>query len=106
MSILLLKLIVEWEFGMTFTFSKYFFPFMAFSTFTCAKCFMNYATTALTSERNTTSYCSKWQVYLNLSATGVEGDDSDDVTAVGVGLEAACCVAGIIKLEMIHTNSR
>lgn len=36
--------------------------------------------------------------YLNLSATSVEGDDSDDVSAVGVFLEAAGDVGGVTEL--------
>ena len=44
--------------------------------------------------------------YLDLSATSVEGDDSDDMSAVGVSLEAADGVGGVIESQMILTESR
>ena len=44
--------------------------------------------------------------YLDLSATSIEGDDSDDVGAVGVSLEAADGVGGVIESQMILAESR
>lgn len=43
--------------------------------------------------------------YLDLSATRVEGDDADDVSAVGVRLEAAGSVGGVTELQMILVES-
>lgn len=43
--------------------------------------------------------------YLDLSATSVEGDDSDDVSAVGVSLEAAGGVGGVIEPQVILMDS-
>lgn len=44
--------------------------------------------------------------YLDLSATSIEGDDCDDVSAVGESLEAAGSVAGVIEPQMILMESR
>lgn len=44
--------------------------------------------------------------YLDLSAASVEGDDADDVSAVGVSLEAAGGVGGVIEPQMILMESR
>lgn len=43
--------------------------------------------------------------YLDLSATSVEGEGSDDVSAVGVCLEAAGDVAGVTESQVILVNS-
>ena len=43
--------------------------------------------------------------YLDLSAASVEGDDGDDVSAVGVALEAAGGVAGVTEPQMVLTES-
>lgn len=43
--------------------------------------------------------------YLDLSATGVERDDADDVSAVGVSLQAAEGVAGLTETQLILTES-
>ncbi len=43
--------------------------------------------------------------YLDLSATSVEGDDSDDVSAVGVSLEAAGGVGGVTEPQTILMES-
>lgn len=45
-------------------------------------------------------------LYLNFSATSIKGDDSYDMSAVGMGLEAADCVAGVIKAQMILMESK
>jgi len=44
--------------------------------------------------------------YLDLSATRVEGDDTDDVGAVGVSLEAAGGVGGVAEAKMILLESK
>lgn len=43
--------------------------------------------------------------YLDLSATSVEGDDTDDVSAVGVCLEAAHSLAGVNEPQMFLVES-
>ena len=44
--------------------------------------------------------------YLYLSPTGIEGDDSDDVDAVGEALQVAGRVTGITEAEMALMYSR